>query len=161
MSYRLHAHTTDPGWVTATGGGLPWPVAMRVALDQLGRVVITGLRVEPHAEETRWHGRPIELTLSALRTMPLGKIKAQIEREAQEGLLRLMQLQTFEPRDKRRARGLGRDHYERVARLVQETPDRPAIDTLRQAYPNTSDYTRYRWLRQASLMGLLDREDRP
>jgi hypothetical protein len=136
------------GWITVTGGGLPWPIALRVALDEFGRVIVTGLRVAPD--------QPAEITRAALRDLPLGKITREVQRALSGGPMeRFVMEAVFEATSKHRRSPLGRSHFEEVAVQVQQQPDRLPIEVLRERWPDTTDGTRYRWLQRAADMGLL------
>jgi hypothetical protein len=142
------------GWITVTGEGLPWPIALRVAFDEFGRVIVTGLRVAPD--------QPAEITRAALRDLPLGKITREVQRALSgDPMERFVMKAVFEATSKHRRSPLGRSHFEEVAAQVRQQPDRLPIEVLRERWPDTTDATRYRWLQRATDMGLLGDEDRP
>jgi hypothetical protein len=105
-------------WLRIEGGGLPWPVLVRLGRSE-GRLVITGLIVGAGEDH------PAEITSRGLRLVTVPEITAGIARMAKgDPILEDLFLDTAPPyRRPRRRPGqvrLPREHFEAVARSYRE-----------------------------------------
>lgn len=145
-----------PGWVVVKGGTLDWPLALKLARDDLNRPIVKAVSIE--AEEG-------EILPTAIRALPLGDILRDIQRRlgsddpiAQFVVRSMLEVSTAPRRGLRST--LGPAHYQRVASLVQARPDLKPVDALKAQWPDTTTHTLRRWLRTAELMGLLGPDQR-
>lgn len=155
MTYEYALDKPRKGWLSVTGGNLPWPIALRVARDVFHRPVILSLLVDPPEDE---------ITPTAVRELPIGDILRDIQHRLGTGdpieAVITQPITIYRagsaPRGLRSA--LGREHFEAVARQVQERPDLTPLNALRQRWPDVGYHTHRRWLQRAGDMGLLGQE---
>ena len=143
-----------PGWVVVEGGALDWPLALKLARDELNRPIVKAVSIEPEEGE---------ILPTTIRALPLGDILRDIQRRLDSDdpmaqfVARAMLEVSAGPRRGLRST-LGPAHYRRVAALVQSSPDLKPVDALKAQWPDTTTHTLRRWLRTAELMGLLGTE---
>lgn len=147
----------DRRWHEVSGGGLPWPVRLRLDTDTDGRLVCTGLIVVAD-----------EVTSSALRTVRLSAIVEGVfqgilesDDDLERGLVGEALLAPAEQQSRPRTRPGPAGHpdavYEDFARLYRralaETPRRPIQTVAKQL--NISPATAHRWKATAEAKGIL------
>jgi hypothetical protein len=156
-------------WHTVSGGGLPWPVLVRLGLAE-GRLVVTGLfigAVDEQGQAASAVEQEREITSRALRAVSVPDITETIARQAARsdglGFIERGMVETAHPHRRPRLRpgpqGYPRDHFRDVARryraALRRSPRAP-IATLAREWPADPSTVR-RWIGRARDMGYLGR----